>query len=129
MNQRYIPEVHDPIISELVTRWKRTDYQIADEMGFSISTIRTNRIRLGLEATPRPYVTTWVKEPPAKPEKPNPLSVAIATLGNRLVEKTSGYWLDHRPVNLHAIIREANVERVKKGLKQIPGHSSWQAPD
>jgi hypothetical protein len=32
--RQYDPATHDPILTELNTKWRRTDQEIADEMGF-----------------------------------------------------------------------------------------------
>lgn len=32
--RRYVPEVHDAILTDLNQKWRRTDMEAADEMGF-----------------------------------------------------------------------------------------------
>ena len=129
MTRYYTPETHDPILTELNQKWRRTDREIADEMGFDKSTIRTNRIRLKLPINWRPrMVVPQYQEPAPRPqkEKPNPLLVAAAYLGTRLVEKPSGYFVDNVPANLDTIMRETNLVRVNLGMEQITHKESWR---
>lgn len=126
MKYRYVPELHDPILTDLVVRLKRTDQEASDAMGFCRDTITSNRTRLGL---PRNLRCPLKKAPAEKPgftpvNRPNPVALAIQTLGRRLQERPSGYFLDGRPVNTVTLVKEANRVRLNTGLRQI-GPSHW----
>ena len=124
---RYVPEYHDPILRRLIVRWKRTDMQAANEMGFTVMTIKKAREALGLPYNERPKVQFRAeKDPPAPPEKPNPVALAIAYLGSRLEEKPSGYWLDGHPVSLDTLMKACNRVRVGMGMEQITCSEKWR---
>lgn len=124
---RYIPEHHDPILTRLCVKWLRTDMQIANEMGFALNTIKSNRERLGLPINERPRMRVFhqEKEPRVPVEKPNPVFVAVTYLGSRLEERPSGFWLDGRPVSLDTMMRECNRVRVAMGMEQVRGSDRW----
>jgi hypothetical protein len=63
--------------------------------------------------------------PLAPKERPNPVAVALYTLGPRLVERPSGYFLDRVPVSLDTLMKEANRVRARKGLEQV-GVEKWR---
>ncbi len=128
MTHRYIPATHDPILTEMNQTWRRTDREIADEMGFDLTTITRNRMRLGLPTNSRPRPLPHPAEQlstPLPPEKPNPVAVAARCLGPRLVEKRSGFWLDGRPASLDTVIRAANAVLKRNGLEQV-GILRWR---
>lgn len=125
---RYIPELHDKVLTRLCVHWKRTDQQIANEMGFALNTIKLHGERLGLPINERPRgpVLRVEQEPPRPVERPNPVAVAVTYLGNRLQERPSGFWLDGRPVSLDTMMRECNRVRVGLGLAQIENNPAWR---
>jgi hypothetical protein len=108
--------------------WNRPDPpdSLAEQMAFSVSTIRLNRTRLGLPCNVhplKPLNAVHEMDRPAPKDKPNPLKVAKIWLGGRLVEKPVGYFLDDLPVNLDTILRETNRLIKAQGAEQI-GHSN-----
>ena len=130
-DRRYFPDIHDPILTEMNQKWRRTDGEIADEMGFDLCTITPNRTRLGLPTNIRPRP---IKHPternaiPAPPEKPNPVSMALRILGARITERNGCYVLDGRlPISSPDMVREANRVRVTMGMEQI-GPIAWRVP-
>jgi hypothetical protein len=128
-NCRYTPKIHDQILTEMNQKWRRTDQEIADEMGFDRATITTNRNRLGLPRNSRPKLPQFRESkrellPPK--EKPNPLKIASMWLDKRLVEKPSGYWLDDVPVNLDAIMQAANLLMKRAGAEQCCYSEKWR---
>jgi hypothetical protein len=127
-NSRYLPATHDPILTEMNNQWRRTDQEIADEMGFDRDTITTQRVRLGLPrySRPRPTYGKAERDPPPPKDAPNPLRVAGLWLGTRLVEKPSGYWLDGVPANLDGIIRAANRLLKEAGVEQLSQNPRWR---
>lgn len=130
MNRRYLPETHDPILKEMNTKWRRTDQEIADEMGFDKSTIGEQRRRLGLPINSRPK---GIQSPTEKsgytPTEPvNPVKVAQRWLGNRLTEKQGAFWLDSRPANLDAVMRETNRMLMANGIEQV-GIDRWRVTE
>ena len=129
MTRRYIPATHDPIVTEMNTKWRRTDQEIADEMGFSKDTITPNRVRLGLPMYSRPKMPLAPRqhEPAPPKEKPNPLTVAAYWLGKRLIEKRGTYWLDNAPAGLDAIMRATNevIKAKGNGEIQVGYNSRW----
>jgi len=125
--REYIPSIHDPVLTELNQDLRRTDQEIADEMGFDKVTIGKYRNRLGLPLNSRPKPTNYLPKEnlsAAKP-KPNPLQVAKQWLGKRLVERPSGYWLDSVPVNLTCIMRATNTVIKAHGAEQLDAHPDW----
>jgi hypothetical protein len=126
---RYIPETHDPILIEMNQKWRRTDGEIADAMGFDKQTIYKHRLRLGLpiNTRPRPVQLPSEKEALPPPERPNPVTVASRWLGSRLVEKPSGFWLDGLPVNTEEVVKAGNRILKANGLLQV-GPSHWRVP-
>lgn len=58
--------------------------------------------------------------------KKNPLTVARAYLGKRLVEKPSGYFLNGVPVNLTQIMRACNQRLVERGEDQVTHSEAWR---
>jgi hypothetical protein len=127
MNRSYASPIHDPILTELNQKWRRTDLEIADEMGFDRETISANRVRLKLpmNARPRPAGYPAQKSTPAPKSKPNPLDVAKLWLGKRLVEKPAGYFLDSVPVNLTCIMKAANRVIKAEGGEQVSYSEEW----
>jgi hypothetical protein len=125
--QTYVPHAHDPILTALNQTRRLTDQEIADEMGFDKQTISKHRVRLGLPAysRPRPVGRPMERGLPAPKERPNPVAVALHTLGPRLVERPSGYFLDRVPVSLDTLMKEANRVRARKGLEQV-GVEKWR---
>jgi hypothetical protein len=124
----YFPEIHDPILINLNRRRKRSDQEIADEMGFNRNTVWTHRVRLGLtgHTSPRsPDRGPIERAVPAPKERPNPIAVAQHTLGDRLVERPAGFFLDRMPVSMDTMMREANRVRAKLGLEQV-GVLKWR---
>jgi hypothetical protein len=123
----YIPETHDPILTELNTKCRRTDGEIADEMGFDKKTIWTHRQRLRLPTNirPRPVQMPTEKDFTPPPDKPNPVTVASRWLGSRLVEKPSGFWLDGRPVSLDTLMRATNEVLKGYGMPQVGVEKWW----
>jgi hypothetical protein len=108
------------------TKWRRTDGEIADAMGFDRQTIFTHRKRLGLPTNHRPmpaYAPQEASRPPK--ERQNPMKVAQIWLGKRLVEKPSGYFLDGVPVNLTSIMQATNRVLKAAGAEQISTHPLW----
>jgi hypothetical protein len=67
------------------------------------------------------------QKPRPSRQKQNPIAVARVWLGNRLVEKPSGYWLDGVPVNLDTFMRETNLVLKANGAEQI-GPDQWRVP-
>ncbi len=126
MTRRYNPAIHDLTLTELNQKWRRTDQEIGDAMGFDKSTIHDHRVRLGLPTNHRPRSPVPPKEEsrPAPREKANPLAIAKTWLGKRLVEKPSGYWLDGCPANLIAIMKAANSLMKASGAEQL-GPRAW----
>jgi hypothetical protein len=127
MTHRFIPETHDAVLTELNEKWRRTDQEIADAMGFSRDTITGHRNRLGLPRYIRPKAPgNREADSRAPKEKPNPLKVASVWLGKRLVEKPSGYWLDGVPVNLDAIMQATNQILKAEGVEQVTYCERWR---
>ena len=129
MNRRYIPAVHDPILTEMNQKWRRTDQEIADEMGFDKLTIQKYRILLGLplNTRPRPIQHRDTDRSAAIPKgRQNPLLVAERQLGKRLVEKPSGYWLDGVPVSLDGIMKATNMILKAGGMPQCLHNDRWK---
>src|SRR5580698_6033976 len=127
--QYYNPLIHDSILTEMNKKWRRTDQEIADEMGFDKTTIGTHRKRLGLPTNIRPRLPQHPTEKDsvaATPDKPNPVRVAGRWLGNRLVEKPSGFWLDGRPASLDAVMRAANAVLKSQGVEQCVNKPEWR---
>jgi hypothetical protein len=128
--REYIPAMHDPILTELNTKWRRTDQEIADEMGFDKCIIGKHRARLNLPLNPRPKFTPHAPKEELRTAtaktKPNPLKVAKQWLDERLVEKPSGYWLDSVPVNLDAIMRATNRIIKSHGGQQCVHSEKWK---
>jgi hypothetical protein len=120
--------VHDPILHDLITKWKLTDYEAAERMNFSAQTIKLYREKMGLKANrkgpPPSFYTEQNRLPP--PERPNPIALAVAHFGARLVEKPSGYWLDGTPVNSHTLMKRYNQARLGMGQEPIAGPESWR---
>lgn len=128
MTRAYLAATHDPILSELNQKWRRTDQEIADEMGFDKRTITEHRVRLKLPMNSRPKPASYTpahESVPLPKVKPNPLAVAKLWLGKRLVEKPSGYWLDDRPVNLTTLMRAANELMKEQGADQLAHNPGW----
>lgn len=128
MTHRYVPELHDPIHTEMNQKWRRTDREVAEEMGFDISTIKVQRARLGLPVNLRPRTNVGWKQEAAAPlpkEKPNPLEVAARVLGARLVVKESGFWLDNQPASMDTVMRAGNAALKRHGLDQV-GVQRWR---
>jgi hypothetical protein len=128
MNRRYIPETHDTILTEMNTKWRRTDQEIGEEMGFDKQTIHHHRIRLGLPTNIRPRPVQHPTEKDAigaPPDKPNPVKVAERWLGKRLVEKPSGFWLDGRPASLDNVMRATNTVLKGQDIEQV-GVDRWK---
>jgi len=129
MSHHYNPLIHDPILTEMNRKWRRTDQEIADEMGFDKTTIGVHRKRLGLPTNvrPRPIQHPTEKDSAvAPPDKPNPVKVAGRWLGNRLIEKPSGFWLDGSPASLDAVMRAANTVLKGQGVEQCKNKPEWQ---
>lgn len=125
-NRRYLPETFDPIVLDLHCQWQLTPFDIAQRLGFSIDTVKTQMRRLGL--TPHRRVTQPgkpMKDPLPPKGKPNPLAIARLWLGTRLVEKPSGYWLDSVPVGLTGIMQATNRLMKKEGAEQIAYSADW----
>lgn len=129
MNRRYLPDLHDPILIEMNRKWRRTDQEIAWEMGFSPRTIWTQRQRLGLPIVVRPLPPRFTpeKESPLPPDKINPVLASMQLLGRRLVEKPSGFWLDGRPASTADVVKAANRIRKAEGRPEL-GPPHWRAP-
>jgi hypothetical protein len=110
-------------------KWRRTDGEIADAMGFDLSTIRNHRARLGLPTNVRPRKATNMgmeRAAPAPKDRPNPVETALRVLGSRLVEKPeSGFWLDGQPASTDAVMRAANEVLKRNGLEQV-GVDRWR---
>jgi hypothetical protein len=123
---RYIPETHDPILTEMNEKWRRTDQEIADAMGLHIGTVSYHRSRLGLPryTRPRPALVRQEEPAPAK-ERANPLRTADLWLGKRLVEKKGMYWLDGVPASLEKIMQATNRLLKAAGAEQIGYNSRW----
>jgi hypothetical protein len=126
-SHKYIPAIHDPILSELNQKWRRTDQEIADEMGFDKLIIRDHRIILGLPANyrPRPVKSPTEQSGFAPAVRTNPIVVAQHTLGRRLQERPAGFFLDNVPVSLATLMKETNRVRVTQGHDQI-GPDLWR---
>lgn len=130
MNKRhYIRETHDPILTEMNQKWRRTDDEIADEMGFDRDTITSHRNRLGLPrySRPRPVPMPSEKDSMLPPDRPNPVTVAKRWLGSRLVEKPSGFWLDGMPVSTEEVVKAGNRVLKTNGIEQC-GPEKWRVP-
>jgi len=129
MNRKYHPEIHDPILREMNIKWRRTDQEIADEMGFDKSTIRQHRTRLGLPNNTRPRPVQHPTETHSlsiRPEKPNPVAMAVRTLGARITERNGSYILDGRlPISAKKMVKEANRIREMNGMNPI-GPPEWR---
>ena len=84
-------------------------------------------MRLGLPSNClRPPVPYPVQESPPPPKaRPNPIHTARQWLGPRVVERPSGYFLDGVPVNLTAMMREANRMMKEQGAEQLAGNPAW----
>jgi hypothetical protein len=118
-------DIHDPILRDLHSLGL-SDTQIRDRMlimghGFSIATVASHRALLKLPGNLR---KGW--EPPPPAEAPNPIYMAQMTLGSRLVEKSTGYYLDGVPTCLDHFMQAANRARANNGLTQIPGSPKWR---
>jgi hypothetical protein len=128
-DRRYFPKTHDPILTEMNQKWRRTDREIADEMGFDLCTITPNRKRLGLPTNPRPRPMQHRTEPnaiPAPPDRLNPVAMAIHILGARVTERNGCYVLDgRRPISAPDMVREANRVRLRMELEQF-GPVGWR---
>ncbi|MBP3955429.1 hypothetical protein J8F10_09060 [Gemmata sp. G18] len=57
--------------------------------------------------------------------KPNPLSVAQATLGSRFGERPETLLLDGQPAKLDRVMRETNRVLKAQGLAQVNANPAW----
>lgn len=127
----YNPELHDPIVIRLHKHGHIVNeiYRLLIDMGIPVimQDVSSAMKRLGLKKHVRPTPMTKLgQEPPPPKDRPNPLFNAKAWLGDRLVEKTGGYWLDGRPVSTTQMIREYNRLRVVSGLIQVLDNPQWE---
>ncbi len=130
----YVPATHDPILTELNQKWRRTDDEIADEMGFDRGVIYSNRKRLGLPTNhrPRPVYAPKEKEPAPPKAKVNPLQLAKAWLGNRLEERRTGsernlaFFLDGRQNNFDAVMQETYRLMIAAGVETQILNPRWR---
>jgi len=121
--KRWVDTLHDPVLTALVEQGK-SDYFIADAMGFSHFAIQNHRQKLGLEPTRKP-ITGIYETPRSMESKPSPLAVAAHWLASRLVEKPGGYFLDGTPVSLNQLMKETNRLLAKNGLPQRLENPLW----
>ncbi|WP_020472390.1 hypothetical protein [Zavarzinella formosa] len=123
---RYYPDLHDKSVRHLF-QCMLSDQQIAERMGMSWQTIRRARQRLGLGLPRKDCNVRRPAEPlpPQGMDENNPLVAARITLGKRLEERTSGYFLDGVPVSAPDMVREANRVRAANGQDQV-GPPNWR---
>jgi len=121
----YVPELHDPELIRLNAEG-HDDLTISIRMAFNAERITRERNRLGLPRHHR-QVQAFVKqkEPPPPRDKPNPVALAMAWLGPRVVEKHGCYFLDGCPARIDQIIREANLLLKQADQPQIRGSDRW----
>lgn len=127
--KKWVRQDHDQELRDLLANGLE-DREIASVMGFDVSTVIGKRVWLKLPGNQRPTHpparARSQPEPPPPKERANPLFVASAWLGSRLVEKPgSGYWLDGRPVSLTTIMRETNRILSDSGAEQIGSNPAW----
>lgn len=130
MTRLYNPDLHDPLLTEMNEKWKRTDQEIGDALGFDKQLITRHRIRIGLTANYRIKINRL----PAVPQEPkppkardNPLQIARMWLGQRLVEKPgAGYFIDGTPVSLGKMMQETYRVMMKSGVQPEIANPSWR---
>ena len=124
---RYYRDIHDDTLRMLHAS-RKSDGEIAKAMGLTVACVQYHRTRLRLPATVvrSPIIPALITKPPNEvavhppKDRPSPVAVAVAELGNRVTERNSGYLLDGRlPVSIHKLIEEANRVRVGQGRKSI----------
>ncbi len=63
------------------------------------------------------------------PPKLSPLVVAKTTLGDRLDERDSGFWLDGSPAKLKDVMRETNRILKASDQPQVTVNPAWVVND
>lgn len=120
----YSPEIHDDLVRDMHDRWELKPYEIADRIGVRTTEVREAMRRMGLVEYMTPGSQPVGQASPPK-QRPNPLTVAKGWLGNRLVEKPSGFWLDGRPASLDTVMRASNGAAKEAGVEQITYSERW----
>ena len=119
--RRYFPEEHDEIVKRQY-KIGTPIRKIAENMGFSVSTIKKRVQEMGLCRNPQ----ILMREPQSRQatERQNPIDIAFNTLAG--AERRHGaFYLNGRPVRLDQLMQAANLERVKAGLPQIDVNPRW----
>lgn len=82
--------------------------------------------RLGLKSNIKVvHARPDINDRPLPKNKENPIALARHALGQRIIEKPSGYWMDNRPVSVTEIMKEYNRLRIAIGQQQITCNPQW----
>ena len=85
-------------------------------------------MRLAAQKAQEQRIPAGKERMPEKAEgKPNPVAVALATLGSRLTERNGGYWLDNKPARFMDVMRETNRIRKACAWPTIDINPLWRA--